>query len=348
MGVERRRPRRAPVALQIGGSPSSDNCAPRSVGRADNGVRSARRERHRGSSPPSCPATWSSSTTAWRRSTTCAGRPTPSAPGSRPRCCPCSTPSTTPSGAATRAPGCCCGGSEPVPTDERPLRRALRPPTVAPFRDRADAGARLAAEFDPSWRGRPDVVVLGLPRGGVPVAFEVARALGAPLDVLVVRKLGVPGHEELAFGAVASGGLRVLNPEVARTLPRPSVVDDVTAREQRELGGREASYRGDRPAARPGRAHGRAGRRRAGHRGQHAGGGGRRPPAGPGRHRGGRAGGGGVHLRSCCAVGGRRRRVRRHAPTRSWRWAPGTRTSPPPPTTRSAGCWPGPRRRTAD
>jgi len=100
--------------------------------------------------------------------------------------------------------------------------------------------------FDESWTGRPDVVVLGLPRGGVPVAFEVARALGAPLDVLVVRKLGVPGHEELAFGAVASGGLRVLNPEVAGGLP-PAVVDDVTARQRQELATREALYRGDRP-----------------------------------------------------------------------------------------------------
>jgi predicted phosphoribosyltransferase len=90
------------------------------------------------------------------------------------------------------------------------------------------------------------VVVLGLPRGGVPVAFEVARTLGAPLDVLVVRKLGVPGHEELAFGAVASGGLRVLNPEVAATLPS-GVIEEVTARERTELERREALYRGDRP-----------------------------------------------------------------------------------------------------
>ncbi len=120
----------------------------------------------------------------------------------------------------------------------------LRPPTVAPFRDRADAGARLAAELHPTVVGRPDVVVLGLPRGGVPVAFEVARALGTPLYILVVRKLGVPGHEELAFGAVASGGLRVLNPEVARALPE-SVVADVTVRQERELADREASYRGD-------------------------------------------------------------------------------------------------------
>ncbi len=119
-------------------------------------------------------------------------------------------------------------------------------PTAAPFRDRAEAGVRLAAEFDPSWHGRPDVVVLGLPRGGVPVAFEVARALDVPLDVLVVRKLGVPGHEELAFGAVAGGGLRVLNAAVARALPS-SVVDDVTTREREELERREVLYRGDRP-----------------------------------------------------------------------------------------------------
>jgi predicted phosphoribosyltransferase len=78
------------------------------------------------------------------------------------------------------------------------------------------------------------------------VAYEVARSLGAPLDVLVVRKLGVPGHEELAFGAVASGGLRVLNPDVAQALA-PDVVEDVTAREQQELARREESYRGDRP-----------------------------------------------------------------------------------------------------
>ena len=104
----------------------------------------------------------------------------------------------------------------------------------------------MAAQFDPSWTGRPDVVVLGLPRGGVPVAFEVAQALDVPLDVLVVRKLGVPGHEELAFGAVASGGLRVLNPEVARDLPL-EVVADVTARQLRELAAREVAYRGDRP-----------------------------------------------------------------------------------------------------
>ena len=122
----------------------------------------------------------------------------------------------------------------------------LRPPPVVPYRDRADAGVRLAAAFDPSWAGRPDVVVLGLARGGVPVAYEVARALGVPLDVFVVRKLGVPGHEELAFGALASGGLRVLNEDLAATLP-PEVVAEVSAREWDTLVAREAAYRGDRP-----------------------------------------------------------------------------------------------------
>ena len=121
-----------------------------------------------------------------------------------------------------------------------------RPPPVVPYRDRADAGVQLAAAFDASWHDRPDVVVLGLARGGVPVAYEVARALQAPLDVFVVRKLGVPGHEELAFGALASGGLRVLNEELAAGLP-PEVVAEVTARESAALTEREATYRGDRP-----------------------------------------------------------------------------------------------------
>ena len=110
------------------------------------------------------------------------------------------------------------------------------------FRDRADAGARLARLFD---RTEPDdVVVLGLPRGGVPVAAELASALSAPLDVFVVRKLGVPGHEELAFGAVASGGTRVLNPEVVDAY---RITDDTIAavldREATLLREREAAYR---------------------------------------------------------------------------------------------------------
>src|SRR5881409_949616 len=95
------------------------------------------------------------------------------------------------------------------------------------FRDRADAGRQLAVHLQP-YRGRQGLLVLGLPRGGVPVAYEVASALGAPLDVFVVRKLGVPGHEELAMGAIASGGTRVVNEDVVRRLGvPPAVLDEV-------------------------------------------------------------------------------------------------------------------------
>src|SRR5438067_13440903 len=94
-----------------------------------------------------------------------------------------------------------------------------------------------------------DVVVLGLPRGGVPVAYEVAQRLGAPLDVFVVRKLGVPGFEELAAGAIASGGVRVLNEDVMRAIPHADqAIEAVTAREKAELQRREQSYREGRPA----------------------------------------------------------------------------------------------------
>src|SRR5438874_7674332 len=114
------------------------------------------------------------------------------------------------------------------------------------FRDRADAGRRLAAKLR-RYMGRDDVVVLALPRGGVPVGYEVARALGAPLDVFGVRKLGVPGHEELAMGAIASGGVRVLNEEVVRQAGVPDdIIETVVAREARELRRREQLYRGDR------------------------------------------------------------------------------------------------------
>src|SRR5437016_9802791 len=96
--------------------------------------------------------------------------------------------------------------------------------------------------------GRPDVLVLALPRGGVPVAYEVANALGAPFDVFLVRKLGLPGQEELAMGAIASGGVRVLNEEVVRRLGVPEdVMETVVAKEERELRRREQLYRGDRP-----------------------------------------------------------------------------------------------------
>ncbi|HEU0299586.1 MAG TPA: phosphoribosyltransferase family protein [Longimicrobium sp.] len=119
------------------------------------------------------------------------------------------------------------------------------------FRDRAHAGRTLAADLR-EYAGRGDVLVLGLPRGGVPVAFEVAQALDAPLDVFIVRKLGVPGHEELAMGAIATGGVRVLNQPVVDALRIPEqVIDAVAAREQRELERRERAYR-DGPAPRVG------------------------------------------------------------------------------------------------
>jgi len=115
------------------------------------------------------------------------------------------------------------------------------------FRDRLQAG-RLLAERLMSYAARDDVLVLGLPRGGVPVAAEVARVLGARLDVFVVRKLGVPGHSELAMGAVASGGVRVLNADVVDTLHIPKrVVDGVTFDERRELERLEREYRGSNP-----------------------------------------------------------------------------------------------------
>jgi predicted phosphoribosyltransferase len=115
------------------------------------------------------------------------------------------------------------------------------------FRDRTDAGQFLATKLT-AYASRPDVLVLALPRGGVPVAFEVAKALSAPLDVFLVRKLGVPGQEELAMGAIASGGVRALNQEVVEMLHIPEgVIAAVADEEQRELERRERAYRGDRP-----------------------------------------------------------------------------------------------------
>jgi putative phosphoribosyl transferase len=115
------------------------------------------------------------------------------------------------------------------------------------FQDRDDAGRRLA-ELLSEYANRPDVVVLALPRGGVPVAYEVARALHAPLDVFLVRKLGVPGQEELAMGAIASGGVRVLNRPVVYALDIPKEAIDAVGREElQELERRERSYRDDRP-----------------------------------------------------------------------------------------------------
>ena len=116
------------------------------------------------------------------------------------------------------------------------------------FRDRREAGRLLATKLA-AYANRPDVIVLALPRGGVPVAYEVARALNAPLDIFLVRKLGVPGYEELAMGAIATGGVRVLNDQLVGGLRIPDyVVDEVAASEQQELARRERLYRGDRPA----------------------------------------------------------------------------------------------------
>lgn len=116
------------------------------------------------------------------------------------------------------------------------------------FRDRTEAGQLLAAKLK-KYAGRSDVLVLALPRGGVPVGFEVAQELRAPLDVFVVRKLGVPGHEELAMGAIATGNVRVINHEVRESLRIDDlVIDQVAAREQAELERRERTYRGTRRA----------------------------------------------------------------------------------------------------
>ena len=116
------------------------------------------------------------------------------------------------------------------------------------FRNRIDAGDRLAEKLE-HYASRPDVIVLALPRGGVPVGYEVARTLGVPLDVFLVRKLGVPGREELAMGAIASGGVRVLNEDVISELQIPQHwVDLVAARELEELRRREAAYRDGRRA----------------------------------------------------------------------------------------------------
>jgi putative phosphoribosyl transferase len=112
------------------------------------------------------------------------------------------------------------------------------------FTDRVEAG-RMLAERLKAYSNRKDVTVLGIPRGGVPVAFEIAEALGAQLDVFVARKLGVPGQEELAFGAIASGGVRVLDPEIVGALGISNFdIEEVTVRERKELERRERLYRG--------------------------------------------------------------------------------------------------------
>jgi putative phosphoribosyl transferase len=114
------------------------------------------------------------------------------------------------------------------------------------FRDRAQAGQMLAQKL--AAYNRPEVIVLGLPRGGVPVAYEIAKALQVPLDVCIVRKLGLPGHKELAMGAIASDGVRVLNYDIISNLGISSkTIDEVAARELRELQRRDHVYRGQRP-----------------------------------------------------------------------------------------------------
>jgi putative phosphoribosyl transferase len=115
------------------------------------------------------------------------------------------------------------------------------------FRDRTEAGKLLAEQLT-AYANQPDVLVLALPRGGVQVAFEVASALHAPLDIIVVRKLGVPGQEELAMGAIATGGVRILNNDVIQFLGIPDeVINEIAVHEQQELERRERLYRGDRP-----------------------------------------------------------------------------------------------------
>jgi predicted phosphoribosyltransferase len=115
------------------------------------------------------------------------------------------------------------------------------------FRDRTDAGKYLATKLL-SYKDRQDVLVLALPRGGVPVAFEVAQALRVPLDIFLVRKLGVPGHEELAMGAISTGGVRVLNEDTVDYLNIPEhIIDSIAAEELKELKRRERAYRGNRP-----------------------------------------------------------------------------------------------------
>lgn len=117
---------------------------------------------------------------------------------------------------------------------------------ITRYLNRTEAGRELAAELS-SFGEREDVIVLALPRGGVPVAFEVAKSLDAPLDVFVVRKLGVPGHEELAFGAIASGGVRVFTEDTIKALRiTQSMIDAVVQREEKELVRRERLYRGQR------------------------------------------------------------------------------------------------------
>ena len=136
--------------------------------------------------------------------------------------------------------------SDSLPRQSAPEATPALVSRMRGFRDRAEAG-RLLAESIREYAQREDVLVLGLPRGGVPVAFEVAAALAAPLDLVMVRKLGVPGHEELALGAIATGGVEVLNAQLVRELDLPEdVIASIAARERSVLERREHEYRGER------------------------------------------------------------------------------------------------------
>src|SRR5215213_1547241 len=140
------------------------------------------------------------------------------------------------------------GGTSPAPPasgrSEHGMTILNRHLATRPFQDRYDAGRQLAEQLR-VYANRPDAIVLALPRGGVPVASAVAAALSLPLDVFLVRKLGVPGYEELAMGAIASGGVRVLNHDVIREIGIPDrAIDAATAAEQQELERREHRYRG--------------------------------------------------------------------------------------------------------
>lgn len=119
---------------------------------------------------------------------------------------------------------------------------------MTPFKDRRDAGKKLAQQLT-TYAGWQNLLILALPRGGVPVAYEIALALNAPLDIFIVRKLGLPGREELAIGAIATGGVRVLNRDIIRMLSVPDeVINFVAKRELQELQRREKLYRGNRPS----------------------------------------------------------------------------------------------------
>jgi predicted phosphoribosyltransferase len=160
----------------------------------------------------------------------------------------CELPAAVSGNSASRGEHPATGGERSLPMKAKLHQPAREVIMRARFRDRIEAG-RLLAEKLRAYEDRPDVLVLGLPRGGVPVAEQVADKLGAPLDVFVVRKLGLPWHPELAMGAIAAGGVRVLNEEVVGALRLPrEVIDSVAAREQLELERRERAYRGGRPA----------------------------------------------------------------------------------------------------